>query len=485
MPLKKSTEPFSIKKTLRVFAATALLAVPIIDLSYGFQLNTYEKLLSTAGLERLMDSFTVQPAPKAEKPKLVVENYISKNPIITDASCKSKVIVLDAGHGGKDPGTCHNGYQEKDITLSQALKVKQILESRGYTNVKLTRESDEFIGLEERVNIGENYGADIYVSLHCDSAVKKNKKGELVTDPNMRGITCYERKGIKDRLLAKPINEELERTLKSSKRFDNNRGVRDSKLRVLKIKSPATLVESSMLSNTEDVRTLTDETPDIETAVANGIELYLKLPGQIKEQCKPYDEIIERKTKELSQKLGHELDSDLVRAVLFRESPKGETVDPMQVATPVAYAFKTLKAGKEHTNLFGDFSKLDNRRLEDNLEAGIAWLFFKAADIEERTVEGETQEKYTVQKKDTYDNIAKKKGTTVDTLKNLNPNVDPKKLIPGVTVLTVKYAKKEWYINPEKWKPWEAAVRSYGPKSRPGYVNEVMEYYRIIKEAGK
>ncbi|MDT0690195.1 N-acetylmuramoyl-L-alanine amidase [Salegentibacter sp. F188] len=78
------------------------------------------------------------------------------------------VVVLDAGHGGKDPGNMGNGYKEKDIALSIILKVGKQLESEG-VEVIYTRKTDIFIPLKERTQIANEAKADLFVSVHCNA----------------------------------------------------------------------------------------------------------------------------------------------------------------------------------------------------------------------------------------------------------------------------------------------------------------------------
>lgn len=82
---------------------------------------------------------------------------------------KPFVVVLDAGHGGKDPGNRGNGFYEKDIVLDVTLQVGKILE--GYSNIKVvyTRTTDVLIDLYKRGPIANKVDADIFVSIHCDS----------------------------------------------------------------------------------------------------------------------------------------------------------------------------------------------------------------------------------------------------------------------------------------------------------------------------
>jgi len=90
---------------------------------------------------------------------------------------KKKIIVLDPGHGGKDPGAIgYSGVYEKNITLAMAKELKVILEKEGY-KVHLTRSTDIFIPLRDRVKIARKYNADLFMSIHADSAVNRSAKG--------------------------------------------------------------------------------------------------------------------------------------------------------------------------------------------------------------------------------------------------------------------------------------------------------------------
>lgn len=82
---------------------------------------------------------------------------------------KPFIVVLDAGHGGKDPGNTGNGFREKDIVLDVTLKVGKILENTPGFKVIYTRKTDVFIDLYDRGPIANKADADIFVSIHCDS----------------------------------------------------------------------------------------------------------------------------------------------------------------------------------------------------------------------------------------------------------------------------------------------------------------------------
>jgi len=92
-----------------------------------------------------------------------------------------KVIVIDAGHGGKDSGALGASKREKDLTLAAAHALRDKLVKTGRYKVVMTRDTDVFIPLEQRVQIARRANADLFISLHADSG----------GDPDIRGATVY------------------------------------------------------------------------------------------------------------------------------------------------------------------------------------------------------------------------------------------------------------------------------------------------------
>lgn len=153
---------------------------------------------------------------------------------------QSDIIVIDAGHGGFDPGAVGpSGLQEKDINLEIALMTGKLLKDAGYS-VILTRDDDTFISLKERVRIANQENALLFVSIHNNSSNSNYSEGtETFIAPN---------KVASSQLLADLLQQEL---LNGLKRTD--RGIKRENFYVIKYtKIPAALVELAFLSNAHE-----------------------------------------------------------------------------------------------------------------------------------------------------------------------------------------------------------------------------------------
>ncbi|PNV82835.1 MAG: N-acetylmuramoyl-L-alanine amidase [Sulfurimonas sp.] len=97
---------------------------------------------------------------------------------------KGKVIVIDPGHGGKDPGAVgYRKYREKVVVLDVAKELEKILKSRGY-KVYMTRDRDKFVKLSERTKYANKKDANIFISIHANAIDGKNAK-------EVHGVECY------------------------------------------------------------------------------------------------------------------------------------------------------------------------------------------------------------------------------------------------------------------------------------------------------
>ena len=127
------------------------------------------------------DAFAARAGwPKGEGAPATAANASPEPPAALAAGGK-QVIVVDAGHGGIDPGTHGvNGLLEKDIVLAVAMRLRTDLEATGRYKVRLTRDKDVFVPLRDRVNIARAAHADLFVSLHADSNDHRDIRGASV-----------------------------------------------------------------------------------------------------------------------------------------------------------------------------------------------------------------------------------------------------------------------------------------------------------------
>ena len=89
------------------------------------------------------------------------------------------MIVIDAGHGGKDPGAIgYGGIREKDVNLAIALLVAEYLKRDGRFKVILTRKGDYFVPLHKRAEIALRNRADLFISIHSDAAPRRNPRAK-------------------------------------------------------------------------------------------------------------------------------------------------------------------------------------------------------------------------------------------------------------------------------------------------------------------
>lgn len=174
------------------------------------------------------------------------------------------VVVLDAGHGGKQPGASSvTGKKEKDFNLAVILKVKQLLDAETGIQAVYTRVDDKTLGLQDRVDIAEKAGADIFISVHANSWTASTNGTE----------TYYTRKESLE--LAKVMHKHL---VAATGLKDN--GVRTKSLHVTRETSmPAVLLEVGYLSNKKEEAILYSEKlqNDVAREIVAGIKEYLGL----------------------------------------------------------------------------------------------------------------------------------------------------------------------------------------------------------------
>lgn len=151
------------------------------NLSKKFVRDTVRKKVSTSSAKMFPESIAAVPPEETNPPQAIIsktENS-AKAPIKSVQASKSakketagtrevKTIIIDPGHGGKDPGALGKISQEKEIVLAVAKILRDHLQKQGF-QVKLTRNTDQFIQLSERANLANKWDGDLFISLHCNA----------------------------------------------------------------------------------------------------------------------------------------------------------------------------------------------------------------------------------------------------------------------------------------------------------------------------
>lgn len=220
-------------------------------------------------------------------------------------------IVIDAGHGGKDPGTSAGSLREKDIALDIARRVRDDLEERGF-EVIMTRDKDVFIPLEQRAFIANSRDADLFVSIHVNAARNRKARGletfylNLATSADAAEVAAREnastgmvrmadvRKLVdqivnhsrkeESRELATAMQAAMTSSILGREEHPLNRGVKTAGFHVLLgAQMPAVLVEVGFVSNREEARQLRSAShrKKLASAIADGVDRYAETLGQV------------------------------------------------------------------------------------------------------------------------------------------------------------------------------------------------------------
>ena len=328
---------------------------------------------------------------------------------------KLNVVVIDAGHGGKDPGAVGKTAKEKDIVLSVALKLGNLIK-KNYPNVKViyTRDKDVFVELGERANIANRNNADLFISIHVNSvdgnssshgtetfvmglhkndanlAVAKRENSVILqednysskydgfdpNDPESNIIFSLFQNAYSDQslLLAASIEDEFKTSIK---RFD--RGVKQAGFLVLwKTAMPSVLTELGFISNPEEEQYLKSDAGQTELAISiynafakyksqyDNSSVYLeKIPArpvsqttQPKEEQKPEAEVKEEKTE--TQTVSTEPQKTEVKDNVTEEKPK-EQVQTAENTKGIQFKVQIRMSPKELEINEKNFGKYYNK----------------------------------------------------------------------------------------------------------------------------
>ena len=256
--------------------------------------------------------FDLEPATAEQFAQAAVGDMSGPKPV-THQTSRKPLIVIDPGHGGKDPGaSSKSGLHEKDITLAVALALRdQLLATERY-DVALTRSTDVFIELEDRVTKARNLGADLFIALHADAGPKPatsgasvytlspegekridgaRKKNDWILDVEVDSKRPEEVKQILADLVQRETKNQsakfagvvADSLTKSGWPILENTHRKKSLYVLLSPDVPAALLEMGFMTNDSDVAALTSETKrkKLVRTVAEAIDAFFDSQGQM------------------------------------------------------------------------------------------------------------------------------------------------------------------------------------------------------------
>jgi N-acetylmuramoyl-L-alanine amidase len=245
------------------------------------------------------------------KERNVTPGNSNKSPVnIKKRFQKVRTVVIDAGHGGKDPGAIGpKGLKEKDVTLQVSKKLGKLLEKKHKLKVVYTRDKDKFVSLNQRTHIANSKKADLFISVHVNASRKRSVKGietyflNWTNDREAMRVAARENKisikkmkkvqdstqFILQDLARKNKNEESMRfahsvqnsmvsTMKKDYSRIDNLGVKYALFYVLVgAEMPSILVEVSFISNRIEEKRLSTEAykNKLAEAIAKGVNAYI------------------------------------------------------------------------------------------------------------------------------------------------------------------------------------------------------------------
>jgi N-acetylmuramoyl-L-alanine amidase len=291
------------KKTVRV--------VLDIDNMEGYRIfhlyDPFRIVVDVQGEEQEVKPIKTVVAQSSQNEKATKEGKKEGISLAKQLGLGVKKIVIDAGHGGKDPGAIgRNGLREKDVVLKLANLVAERVKQELHCQVVLTRRSDVFLPLEKRTAIANMKGADLFISLHANAHKNRKLQGletyilNIALDEESMNVAARENatstKNISDlqmilndlmlntkinesSRLAKFVHNGLVNELREKYKIVKNRGVRQAPFYVLiGAEMPAILVEIGYITNTVENRRLKSVSylRSAASGIVKGIDLYIK-----------------------------------------------------------------------------------------------------------------------------------------------------------------------------------------------------------------
>jgi len=291
------------KKTVRV--------VLDIDNMEGYRIfhlyDPFRIVVDVQGKERKVKTVKTVVAQRSQKKKATNERKKKGISLAKQLGLGVKKIVIDAGHGGKDPGAIgRNGLREKDVVLKLAKLVAEKVRRDLHCQAILTRRSDVFLPLEKRTAIANMKKADLFISLHANAHKNRKFQGletyilNIALDEDSMNVAAREnatsKKNISDlqmilndlvlntkisesSRLAEFVHKGLVKELRKRYKTVKNRGVRQAPFYVLiGAEMPAILVEVGYITNSIENRRLKSVSylKRAASGIVKGIDLYIK-----------------------------------------------------------------------------------------------------------------------------------------------------------------------------------------------------------------
>ncbi|MGZ3607930.1 MAG: LysM peptidoglycan-binding domain-containing protein [Syntrophales bacterium] len=441
-----------------------------------------------------------------------VEKQESKKRGEEKALRKNKIIVIDPGHGGDDPGAIGKlKTQEKNVVLDISRKLRDILNSREGYRAFLTRDGDYYVPFKKRLKIAREYGADLFVSVHADAFRHRGARGSSVYCLSLRGASSEAAKllarneNMADIIGGSPNGESSDEsdpiilnmfqtnTINSSKTFGTCvlrhldrvtqvkfRKVQEAPFIVLKLPEvPSLLVETAYISNPNEEKLLRSSRfqTEIAKAVAASVTEFLPVaPGRSPKTPK----IVLTKKDDDQKSVYTADDTDKIKAseTTSYTIKRGDTLDII---------------ARKHNISQGALLKLNNMKLDDPLYFGrVLKVPAPEKEISDEKKDEEvkvsaTREKspppasssekrfYMVKKGDTLDRIAKRNNTTIGVLLELNKMKLDDPLYFG---RTLKIPPREKEVSDEK-KDEEVKVSSAREKSSAPAPSPITRVYMV------
>ena len=421
-------------------------------------------------LDKYLKTQVFKLAKFQDKPdRVVVDIFVEqvlREDALKDASArnvKKKIIIVDPGHGGDDPGAVgKKGTYEKDIVLLISREIRKAVNLiPGYRAI-LTRDGDYYVSFDKRMQIAKDWNACLFISVHADAARNRSAKGSsvyclstgaatneaaklLARNENLSdiigGVPNGEGKTDSDQIL---LNMFQTNTINLSKTYAGTlmnqldkvnclkyKNVQEAPFKVLKLPDiPAVLIETAYISNGEEERLLLSSNfqKKVALAVASSVREYLSGTASIaqgSDAVTATDVSVNSKSSKPAQKTNGLAD---IAAESYKVKP-GDTL---------------FSIAKTFNCRVGVVLKLNDRKLEDPLYSGCTILI--PANKNAQTVQGNREETgqgkktddpepasrfYIVKKGDTLFSLSRKNSLTVDELRNLNKMKSSDSLLAG------------------------------------------------------